>query len=247
MGNRKQPFGYHIKNGRITINTVEANVVKYIFTQYRRGASFNVITENLRNQAVPYDADKLWNKNMIARILGDRRYVGDNVYPQITSEADFIEAVAIRNGKFIPDTRTAAQKLLRKLCNQKPDELIEQQVLCMLNKLAKNPDLIQPQAENMRADTSDLQKELEALLTIQPLDEKRAKGLVFSIAANQYAAIDNSEYETKRLRVMFAKTDIMQKLDVNVLKNSVSEVLITQLDIKLRLKNGQIIEMEDVK
>lgn len=247
MGNRKQPFGYHIRNGRITINAAEANIVEYIFTKYLKGASFNEITNILRNQAVPYDTDKLWNKNMVARILEDRRYVGDNAYPQIVSEADFIEAAAIRNGKFIPDTRTDAQKLLRKLCNQKPDELVEQQVLCILNKLVESPDLIQSQAENMRADTADLQHELEALLTIQPLDEKRAKGLVFSIAANQYAAIGNSEYESERLRRMFTKTDTMQALDANVLRSSVSEVLITQLDIKLRLKNGQIIEMEDVK
>lgn len=247
MGNRKQPFGYHIRNGKITVNSVEAGVVKTIFAEYLQGASFNKITEKLRNQAVPYDTDKLWNKNMVARILGDRRYVGDNAYPQITSEADFIEAAAIRNGKFMPDIRTDAQKLLRKLCNQNPDGLIEQQVLCILNKLVESPDLIQSQAENMRANTSDLQNELEALLAIQPLNEKQAKELIFNIAANQYATIDNSEYETKRLRVMFAKTDAMQELDVNVLKNSVSEVLITQFNIKLRLKNGQIIEMEDVK
>lgn len=247
MGNRKQPFGYHIRNGIITVNPIEADVVRFIFTQYQRGASFNEITEKLRNQAVPYDTDKLWNKNMIARILGDRRYVGDNVYPQITSEADFIEAVEIRNGKFIPDTRTDAQKLLRKLCNQKSDDLVEQQVLCMLNKLAESPDLIQPQAENVSADTADLQNEFEALLNIQPLDEKRAKELILSIAANQYAAIGNSEHETELLQHMFSKTDIMQELDDSILKNSVAEVIITQLSTKIRLKNGQIIGMEDVK
>lgn len=240
MGNRKQPFGYHIRNGKITINAVEADVVKSIFAEYLRGASFNEITNEMKNQAVPYDTDKLWNKNMVARILGDRRYVGDNAYPQIISEADFATAAAMRNGKFMPDIRTDAQKLLRKLCNQKPDELIEQQVLCILNKLTKNPDLIQPRVENVSADTADLQNEFEALLTVQPLDEKRAKELIFSIANTQYNAIDNSEYETKRLRRMFTKTDTMQALDANVLRSSVSEVLVTQLNIELRLKNGQI-------
>lgn len=247
MGNRKQPFGYHIRNGIITVNPIEADVVRFIFTQYQRGASFNEITEKLRNQAVPYDTDKLWNKNMVARILGDRRYVGDNAYPQIISEADFTTATAIRNGKFIPDTRTGAQKLLRKLCVQKPEKLVEQQVLCILNKLVESSDLIQPQAENASADTSDLQKELEVLLTVQPLDEKRAKELIFSIATTQYNAIGNSEYESERLRRMFTKTDTMQALDANVLRSSVSEVLVTQLNIELRLKNGQIIGMEDMK
>lgn len=247
MGNRKQPFGYHIRNGIITVNPIEADVVRFIFTQYQRGASFNEITEKLRNQAVPYDTDKRWNKNMVARILGDRRYVGDNTYPKIISEADFTAAVVIRNGKFVPDTRTDAQKLLRKLCNQKPDKIVECQVLCMLNRLVGNPGQIQPQNENVTADTSDLQNKFEALRAIQPLDEKQAKELIFNIAANQYAAIGNSEYETERLRRMFTKTDTMQALDANVLRSSVSEVLVTQLNIDLRLKNGQIIEMEDVK
>lgn len=247
MGNRKQPFGYHIRNGKITVNAVEADVAKSIFAEYLRGASFNEIAENLRNQAVPYDTDKLWNKNMVARILGDRRYVGDKAHPQIISESDFTAAELIRKSKFIPDTRTEAQKLLRKLCNQKPDKLVEQQVLCILNKLTKNPDLIQPQAENMRADTSDLQHELEVLLTIQPLDETQAKELIFNIAAKQYEAVGNSEYETERLRRMFTKTDTMQALDANVLRSSVSEVLVTRLNIELRLKNGQTIGMEDAK
>lgn len=83
MGNRKQPFGYHIRNGKITVNSVEAGVVKTIFADYLQGASFKKIAEKLRNQAVPYNTDKLWNKNMVARILGDRRYVEENAYPQL--------------------------------------------------------------------------------------------------------------------------------------------------------------------
>lgn len=247
MGNRKQPFGYHIRNGKITVNAVEAEIVKRIYADYLNGASFNEITNELKKQSVVYDENKLWNKNMIARILGDRRYVGNDAYPQIVSEADFTTATAIRNGKFIPDTRTEAQKLLRKLCDQKPEKLVEQQVLCILNKLVESPDLIQPQAENASADTTDLQNGLEVLLTVQPLDEKRAKELIFSIATTQYNAIGNSEYESERLRRMFTKTDTMQALDANVLRSSVSEVLVTQLNIELRLKNGQIIGMEDVK
>lgn len=247
MGNRKQPFGYHIRNGKITVNAVEVEIVKRIYADYLNGASFNEITNELKNQSVVYDENKLWNKNMIARILGDRRYVGNDAYPQIVSETDFTAAVAIRNGKYLPDTRTDAQKLLRKLCNQKPDKIVECQVLCMLNRLVGNPGQIQPQNENVTADTSDLQNKFEALLAIQPLDEKQAKELIFNIAANQYAAIGNSEYETERLRRMFTKTDTMQALDANVLRSSVSEVLVTQLNIELRLKNGQIIGMEDIK
>lgn len=83
MSIRRQPFGYQIYSGRITVNDSEADIVKYIFRAYIGGASFNHIKLSLLNQPVSYDGDKAWNKNMIARILGDRRYVGTDVYPPI--------------------------------------------------------------------------------------------------------------------------------------------------------------------
>ena len=83
MSIRRQPFGYQIYSGRITVNDSEADIVKYIFRAYIGGASFNHIKLSLLNQPVSYDGDKAWNKNMIARILGDRRYAGTDVYPPL--------------------------------------------------------------------------------------------------------------------------------------------------------------------
>lgn len=83
MTNRRQPFGYQISGGRITVNDSEADIVKYIFRSYIGGASFNDIKLNLLNQPVSYDGDKAWNKNMIARILGDRRYVGTDEFGEV--------------------------------------------------------------------------------------------------------------------------------------------------------------------
>ena len=89
MTNRRQPFGYQICGGRVAVNGSEADIVKYIFRVYIGGSSFNDITSSLLNQPVAYDVDKAWNKNMIARILGDRRYVGTDVYPPRSSLSYF--------------------------------------------------------------------------------------------------------------------------------------------------------------
>ncbi len=43
MTNRRQPFGYQIYSGQITVNDSEADIVKYIFRAYIGGASFNDI------------------------------------------------------------------------------------------------------------------------------------------------------------------------------------------------------------
>lgn len=75
--NRKLPFGYKMDFGRIAIYPEEAKWVRYIFRQYIQGASFKEITDAMRNSGIPYDGEKAWNKNMIARILDDSRYYGD--------------------------------------------------------------------------------------------------------------------------------------------------------------------------
>ena len=69
MGNRKQPFGYKMEFGEIVPQPREAEAVQSIYQQYLAGASFNQLAEQLQTEGVPYDADKPWNKNMVARIL----------------------------------------------------------------------------------------------------------------------------------------------------------------------------------
>ena len=67
--NRKLPFGYRMDFGRIAVQPEEARWVRYIFSQYNQGMPFSAITDKMRNSSIPYDGDKQWNKNMIARIL----------------------------------------------------------------------------------------------------------------------------------------------------------------------------------
>ncbi|MGN0593011.1 MAG: recombinase family protein, partial [Ruminococcus sp.] len=76
--NRKQPFGYKMEFGKVVENPVESHEVCCIFSAYQRGASFQELAETMREKEVPYDQDKTWNKNMIARILADTRYMGTN-------------------------------------------------------------------------------------------------------------------------------------------------------------------------
>ena len=73
MGNRKLPFGYKMVMGEIVIHPQEAQAVQGIYARYLAGASFNDITDHLKEKGPPYDADKPWNKNMVVRILEDGR------------------------------------------------------------------------------------------------------------------------------------------------------------------------------
>lgn len=84
MGNRKLPFGYHMELGKIVPHPPEAVLVKHVFQAYIAGESYNSLVEWLREQKIPYDVGRVWNKNMVARILEDRRYIGDKGYTFFT-------------------------------------------------------------------------------------------------------------------------------------------------------------------
>lgn len=104
MGNRKQPFGYKMSLGEIVIQESEAKLVQEVFRRYIAGESLNELTEALRQQDVPYDEGRLWNKNMIARILADTRYTGERGYPKLIDKEQLIAA----NSPFpATSTRTA--------------------------------------------------------------------------------------------------------------------------------------------
>ena len=53
MGNRKLPFGYKMVMGEIVIYPQEAQAVLDIYTRYLTGASFNDITDRLKEKGPP--------------------------------------------------------------------------------------------------------------------------------------------------------------------------------------------------
>ena len=243
--NRKQPFGYRMDFGRVIIYPEEAEWVRYIFFQYNQGTSFKGITEAMRCSGILYDCDKSWNKNMVARILGDSRYYGDRGFPEIIDLKTFQSAAEERRKKSTPVLKTEAQVMLRKKCDQQITPYLEHEVLYLLNSLAINPEQIAapnvPKAHSQRLDT--LKSELEELISQLPEDENRAREVLQEIAAEMYADIDPGEYETQRMRRAFQKEEPRNELDANLIAMNISAVLVdSNGKVRIRLKNDQIIE-----
>lgn len=246
MGNRKQPFGYRMELGETILHPQEAGLVEYIFHQYLSGASYNAIVDRLRDQEVPYDAGKLWNKNMIARILEDERYTGTKGFPQIISREDLMAAQEKRLSKQIPIQKTEAQKWLRRLSGEPATVEVEQQVLDLLNGLIRDPEKITLQSSPLKSDSEEpttLQRELEEAMEQQPIDEDNTRRLILAIASAKYAQICSGEYETVRLKQVFAQSQPMEELDASLLQTSVSSIYIkTDRMVQIHLKNNQVIE-----
>lgn len=247
MGNRKQPFGYMIVQGKITINPQEAELVEYIFKQYIQGMSFQALAQTLNEQPIPYEAEKLWNKNMVARILEDRRYQGAEKYPKIISPENMDLVAQKRTVKRQPCHKTEAQKLLRQLSGHPPTEHMEQQVLSVMNSLIKSPERICTvgSVDSNAGEIARLQKALDNELLRQPIDEEKAKNLIFTIAAVQYGAIDSEKYETQRLQRVFSKASPTKELDAGLMRSTILAIKIdSKASLTVVLKNKQEIGCE---
>ena len=84
--NRKQPFGYKMEWGKLVLQEQEASVVRWIYQTYLLGASYNDLVEVLQKRKIPYITGKLWNKNMVARILENPKYTGQCDYPPLIAQ-----------------------------------------------------------------------------------------------------------------------------------------------------------------
>ena len=244
MGNRKLPFGYQIKLGEVVVNPDEAKLVNDIFHWYINGDSYGVLVKKLREQSVPYSVEKLWNKNMVARILEDKRYTGTEDFPMIISSEALASAQKKRSAKQVLVQKSPAQKLLRKLSGNTATEQMERQVLDLLNGLTGHPEQITaPPSVEKTFSTVQLQRELEMILERQPINEEEAKQLIFAVAAEKYRGVGSEEYETVRLKQIMEQTAPGRELDAELLRNTVSEIHISATgNIRIQLKNNQIIE-----
>jgi len=232
--NRKIPFGYTLENGIVCCKKEEAETVAWIYEQYVAGESYKSLTDRLNRKSIRYDVGKVWNKNMVARILADTRYAGCE-YPRIIS-AELncqVKSSVQKNGSHckISDENMVAlghicycsecgEPVLRRrnykywTCAAYQDghvkatgESILEGVQAILTQITEAPDRIAIQ--NNRSDASDqtimrMENELDRELNKTDCDLEAAKKLAMQIAAEKYNRLGNSQYETQRLREFFA-------------------------------------------
>ncbi len=217
-----------------------------IFLQYTLGASLREIAEQMSKTDPPTTRGKSWNKNMIARILENSKYTGVDSYPKLVDIKLFEAAAEKRPTKQRLPERTPAQKALKRVCSKLPTPEIEKEVMYLLGRLTEKPERITQPTETPAPTHTNTQAELDEVLNTQPLDEDAARSLICKLAREQYDAIGNEEYETERLRRLFAAFECTAELNAELLQSAVSAVLVTRQAVRLQLKNGQIIGKEDL-
>ena len=241
---RKHPFGYQMVYGEIALQQTEAATTLWVYQTYADGASFNGLLDTLREGDVHYDGIRPWNKNMVARILKNRKYLGEDGYPQIIPEELFEKVQKRLREQAASNRKTPAQKELRRLCGSPPPAYVEDAVRRVLNRLILCPEEVvcEKEMRGGRTEIRDLRRELETLLQDPPVDEGRAKELTFEIAAIQLDAIGPEEYETERLQRLFQRRQPMAELDAELLHESVRKITYSGDKTTVLLKNNQSFE-----
>lgn len=116
MKNRAIPFGYRIADGIPAVHDTEAELVRMVFSRYISGESYSQIASILQASGIPYsDGSKPWNKNMVGRILQNRRYLGNETLPQLIVTEDFDSASCLQRDKYTrKDIRIGSEILVLK-------------------------------------------------------------------------------------------------------------------------------------
>ena len=241
---RKMVFGYRMELGDIVPSPNEAETVRYIYTRYLAGASFQCLANELNQKVLPYHTGKSWNKNMVARILEDSRYVGADLYPPIIS-AEQLQAVRERRKKnCTASPPLPAQAELYKLCGSAVPGSAVEKIRKALNHLIDDPLRISMAASAVcdTAEIRQLQQELDTLLHTPPVDEDTARQKALEVASLKLASVKTEEYESHRLRRIFGSQAKLWELDTNLLRQSIRKITYDSKTVKVLLKNNQVLE-----
>ncbi len=116
MKNRYIAFGYQLTCGTVTPHELEAEMVRMVFRQYIAGESYSQIAAELEKAGCPYsEGASRWNKNMVGRILQNRKYLGQDAYPMLITENEFQQSALLQREKYTRrDIRTVPEVIALK-------------------------------------------------------------------------------------------------------------------------------------
>ena len=267
MANRTLPFGYYISHGKVCVMDAEAEIVRRIFASYGEGRSYDDLTRWLNGQNIPYLPGKSWNKNAVARILRDERYLGGDTYPPIVASEMFGNRKPASSGRLnlpqVKDIRILAhcgvcgEPVRRERENtwrcphcmvsavSTTDQRLIADVSELLWGLCVHPDIVGPPASTGDENTTILaaENELAHALEATEFDEAAARAKALSLAAARFGTLGSEDYETMRIQHLLAGAEPSADLDTMLLRQITSAILISPIgEVRLKLKNKQIVE-----
>lgn len=136
MKNRYIAFGYQLTCGTVTPHELEAEMVRMIFRQYIAGESYSRIAAELEKAGCPYsEGASRWNKNMVGRILQNRKYLGQDGYPMLITENEFQQSALLQREKYtrrdirtVPEVTALKGKVICGECGSRYERILDSRV-----------------------------------------------------------------------------------------------------------------------
>lgn len=243
---RNIPFGYMMRGGEIVLHPEESVAVREIFDMYLRGMSLKSIAAAM---IVPYNIDKVWNKNMVSRILENEKYIGADGYPAVIEEDVFRKANEIKQRKAAACVCTdEKKKYLHSLISGSSsltDSEVEGVLVSVINKLIAKPELAAPDKPQEYAPTSeiaDMEQRLADLMQDMTADIDKITRLITDIAAAKYeqCPYDNRD-RTMKIIDLLTRREPLDTLDMELSKQIIMAVHINKGITAIELVNGKMI------
>ena len=243
---RNIPFGYMMRDGEIVLHPEESVAVREIFDMYLRGMSLKSIATAM---TVPYNVDKVWNKNMVSRILENEKYIGADGYPAVIEPEMFRKANEIKQRKAAACICTDEKKKYLHSLVSGGSSLTESEVegllVSVINKLIAKPELAAPDKPQEYAPTSeiaDMEQRLADLMQDMTADIDEITRLIADVASVKYdqCPYDNRDKTLLLLDILTGHEPIME-LDIELSRQIVRAVHINKGIATVELINGKMI------
>ena len=244
---RNIPFGYMMRGGEIVLHPEESAAVREIFDMYLREMSLKSIAAVM---TVPYNIDKVWNKNMVCRMLENEKYIGADGYPAVIEENMFRKANEIKQRKAAACVCTdEKKKYLHGLVSGSSsltDSEVEGLLVSILNRLIVKPRLVAPDRLPEYAPTAEImemERRLADLMQDMTADIDKITKLIADIASTKYEACpyDNRDRTMKIIDLLTCR-DLLDTLDIGLSKQIVKAVYINKSIVAVELINGKEIK-----
>ena len=244
---RNIPFGYMMRGGEIVLHPEESAAVREIFDMYLREMSLKSIAAVM---TVPYNIDKVWNKNMVCRMLENEKYIGADGYPAVIEENMFRKANEIKQRKAAACICTDEKKKYLHSLISGGSSLTESEVegllVSVINKLIAKPELAapdKPQEYVPTAEIADMEQRLADLMQDMTADIDKITKLIVDIASTKYEACpyDNRDRTMKIIDLLTCR-DLLDTLDIGLSKQIVKAVYINKSIVAVELINGKEIK-----
>jgi DNA invertase Pin-like site-specific DNA recombinase len=83
------PYGYDAVDGKLIVNEVQAEVVRFIYSEILSGKGTQKIADDLNHQKIPTKRGGIWTATSVRGMVGNERYTGDAVFQKTYTDEHF--------------------------------------------------------------------------------------------------------------------------------------------------------------